>query len=89
MLVLSKTISALKLVCDESGRTREYVLTQLPSKSVLELCGDGFNSRTVQVRSGGATYFVFREDLQIVIDGPLRAIKQTGPILGRPVIRKE
>lgn len=65
MCILSKPISALQLVTDNTGRIRERRLTQLPSKSAVEICGDGFNTRTIQVRSGENTYFIFRDDLPL------------------------
>ncbi len=43
----------------------ERRLTQLAPKVMLEVCGDGFNERTLKVRSGSAVYFVFREDLRV------------------------
>ena len=40
------------------------LLTQITLDPGVEVCGPGFNDKTVQVNFGGAMYFVFREDLE-------------------------
>jgi hypothetical protein len=35
----------------------------LPAGSQVQICGDGFNPRTVKVRHHHSYYFVFQEDL--------------------------
>jgi hypothetical protein len=37
---------------------------QLPRGATLEVCGDGFNERTVKVRTNNRYYFVFRQDIE-------------------------
>jgi hypothetical protein len=61
---LSKRISAIQLVRKEDGRARLGLLSQLGPGTILEQCGDGFNERTVKVRTNGQVYFVFRQDLE-------------------------
>lgn len=61
---LSKRISAIELVRKEGGRGKLGLLSQLGPGTVLEECGDGFNERTVKVRTNGQVYFVFRQDLE-------------------------
>jgi hypothetical protein len=39
------------------------ILRQIFPTPDLEVCGEGFNDKTVQVRLGGSVYFVFRQDL--------------------------
>ena len=40
-------------------------ITQLPRDADLEICGEGFNERTVKVRCADSYYFVFRDDLEL------------------------
>jgi hypothetical protein len=63
--IVPARISAIHLVIggDEPGRLG--TITQLPQSAHLEVCGDGFNERTVKVRWQGSFYFVFREDVEI------------------------
>ncbi len=61
--VLSKTISALRIVAAGESGTPTGVFTQLPSHSVIQVCGAGFNDRTVKIQSGPSCYFVFKEDI--------------------------
>jgi hypothetical protein len=61
---LSKRISAIELIRKEDGRAKLGLLSQLGPGVVIEQCGDGFNERTVKVRTNGQVYFVFREDLE-------------------------
>jgi hypothetical protein len=46
-----------------SGNGRLGRILHLPAESDVEVCGDGFNSRTVKVCHNGLYYFVFAEDL--------------------------
>ena len=46
-----------------SGKAKLGTILQLPAGSNVELCGDGFNPRTVKVRHQNSYYFVFEEDL--------------------------
>jgi hypothetical protein len=39
------------------------LILHLPADSEVEVCGEGFNSRTVKVCHSGLYYFVFAEDL--------------------------
>jgi len=41
------------------------MITQLPEGAELELCGEGFNERTVRVRWAEGFYFVFLQDLDV------------------------
>ncbi len=60
---LSKPIAAIKFSFSESGETRTGLITQLPKDAAVELCGAGFNDRTVAVRWQGGFYFVFLQDV--------------------------
>jgi hypothetical protein len=60
---LSKRISAIPLLLQSNQAAKLGPLCQLPTGTIVELCGMGYNERTVKVRSGKNCYFVFREDL--------------------------
>lgn len=64
--LLARNISAIELTTGStSGQSRLGPVQQLPYGSLLDVCGDGFNDRTVKIRSNGKYYFVFRSDLGI------------------------
>jgi hypothetical protein len=60
---LTKNISAIELNGVENGKVRLGPVLQLPHGAQVEVCGDGFNERTVKIRSNGKYYFAFRSDL--------------------------
>ena len=60
---LSKRISAIQLVPAEEGSARLGLLSQLGPGIIVEICGSGFDERTVKVRSSDQYYFVFLQDL--------------------------
>jgi hypothetical protein len=63
---LSRKIPAIRLEIrtGSSGATAKLgSILQLPAGSWVEVCGDGFNPRTVKVRHHDSFYFVFQEDL--------------------------
>ncbi|MBV9676398.1 MAG: hypothetical protein JO185_08690 [Acidobacteriaceae bacterium] len=64
--ILSRNIPAIRLEGETGqrfGKAKLGLIMHLPASSRLELCGDGFNPRTVKVRHHESYYFVFREDL--------------------------
>lgn len=60
----SATLCAMQVIEDEDGTPHMGLLTQLSRAGAFEVCGPGFNDRTVKVRVGGNFYFVFREDIE-------------------------
>jgi hypothetical protein len=60
---LAKNISAIELNGVENGKARLGPVLQLPHGAQVEVCGDGFNERTVKIRSNGKYYFAFLSDL--------------------------
>ncbi|MBV8550705.1 MAG: hypothetical protein JOY54_05345 [Acidobacteriaceae bacterium] len=63
---LSRNVSAIQILPAEDGiRSRLGLLTQLPEGAEVYLGGPGFDDRTVRVRSGGSSYFIFLEDLEL------------------------
>ena len=64
-IVLSKNISAIQVLFDEIGRRRMGTLIQLPEGAALEVCGEGFDPKTVKVSWEGAVYYVFLAELNL------------------------
>jgi hypothetical protein len=62
---LLKKIAAIQLVPtgDGDGGARLGTISQLLPGTRLNVCGDGFNERTVKVRCEDGFYFVFWEDI--------------------------
>lgn len=63
-VILSKPTPAIQLERKENGCARLGLLLQLPRGASLEICGEGFNERTVKVRTNNQYYFVFRQDIE-------------------------
>ena len=59
------TISAIQVLGVLNGKPQLGAITQLPPRVVLEVCGEGFNDRTVKVRWDNSVFFVFRHDLYL------------------------
>lgn len=64
--VLPRRISAIQLSTGYGGAGRLGAITQLPQSAPLEVCGDGFNERTIKVRCQDSYYWVFRDDVEIL-----------------------
>lgn len=62
--ILAKSIAAIHFSVSETGETRTGLITQLPKDASVELCGNGFNNRTVAVRWQKDLYFVFLQDIE-------------------------
>jgi hypothetical protein len=60
---LTDQISAFEIAYSEDGAERFGLICRLPAGAELEVCGDGFNHRTLKVRCGEQCYFVFLQDL--------------------------
>ena len=63
--IVPNRISAIQLTPTNGGGARLGMITQLPQTAQLEVCGDGFNDRTIKVRWRDSFYFVFRADVEI------------------------
>ena len=61
---LAKNAPAMQLMPDGTGKLRLSTLIRLPDGAEVKLCGEGYNDRTAKVLWEGATYYVFRDDLQ-------------------------
>lgn len=64
---LAKNAPAMQLMPDGSGKLRMGTLIRLPDGAEVELCGEGYNDRTAKVLWEGATYYVFRDDLESAV----------------------
>jgi hypothetical protein len=61
---LSRSISAVQLVRNDSGGAKLGSLLRLARGTMVECCGDGFNERTIKIRANDEYFFVFLEDLE-------------------------
>ena len=61
---LHRNVSAIQILSiDGEQRSRLGLITQLPEGVQVEVGGPGFDDRTVKIRCGGTSYYVFLEDL--------------------------
>jgi hypothetical protein len=62
---LGRNVSAIQIVSSgNEAPSRLGLITQLPEGMEIAIGGPGFNDRTVKVRCGNASYYVFLEDLE-------------------------
>ncbi len=61
---VSDEICAMQLTPSNSLIFKLGPLVTLPKSTQLEVCGEGFNDRTLKVRCNGSFYFVFIQDLE-------------------------
>ena len=62
-LTISKDIFALELL-PASGGSHSGGVRRVPKGAYLQVCGQGFNDRTIQVRWEGRLCFVFLQDVR-------------------------
>lgn len=62
--ILRRSIPAIPVVADSSGRMQLGAISKLPAGAEVQLCGDGFNPATVKVNWSGGACFVFLQDLR-------------------------
>jgi hypothetical protein len=60
---IPRNIAAIEVLGPGQQGAKLGAVTQLPSSAHVEICGSGFNERTVKIRSNGHYYFVFWQDL--------------------------
>jgi hypothetical protein len=63
MYMLSSAITAFEVFTNHLHVERLGPVCELPKGADLEICGDGFNERTVRMRCGDGQYFVYWRDL--------------------------
>ncbi len=61
---LLRRISAIQLTRVDKHRGKLGNIVQLQPGTHLNLCGEGYNEKTVKVQVEGQFYFVFLEDLK-------------------------
>jgi hypothetical protein len=59
---LAREISAIQILPAGEGPARMGLIVSIPEGSEIELCGIGFNDRTLRICWQGADYFIFQED---------------------------
>lgn len=62
-ITLKKDVSALEIVRRKNASGPFGAPAQISKGSRLEICGTGFNERTLRVRFQDRLFFVFRQDL--------------------------
>jgi len=62
-LTVSKEISALELISTNNG-ARSRKITPVPKGACLQVCGHGFNERTIQVYWEDKLCYVFLQDIE-------------------------
>jgi hypothetical protein len=60
---LTDAVTAFAFFTDNLGIERYGPVCELPEGANLEICGAGFNQRTVKARYGNCYYHVFSRDL--------------------------
>jgi hypothetical protein len=63
-LTLSKKICALLIKTDEAGQEHFAELAQIGPGCKVQICGPGYNERTLRVLADGQPMFVFEADLR-------------------------
>lgn len=62
--VLPRNLSAIQVIADGLGRIRMGTILQLPEGAEVEVCGEGFNDRTMKITWEGGFYYIFIEDVE-------------------------
>ncbi|MBV9766299.1 MAG: hypothetical protein JOZ48_15740 [Acidobacteriaceae bacterium] len=65
--ILPRNIAAIQAISDGQGHTRMGTILQLPEGTQVDVCGDGFNDRTVKVSCQSGFYFIFLEDVEAAV----------------------
>ncbi|MDQ2777249.1 MAG: hypothetical protein M3Y57_20380 [Acidobacteriota bacterium] len=60
---LPREISTIQIIAAGEEKARMGLIVSIPAVSEVELCGIGFNDRTVRICWQGGYYFVFLDDL--------------------------
>ena len=67
-----RNISAIRIERMENGSARLGALSEIPSGVQIEVCGAGFNDRTVKARYAEDFFFVYLQD----IDTPVSSMPE-------------
>jgi hypothetical protein len=60
----SRRCCAMQIIVHDDGSVHMGLLTQIIPDDSIQVCGEGFNEKTVRVRLGREFYYMFREDLE-------------------------
>lgn len=66
---LWKDIAAIRLLANSEGNPRYGGIFELPRDAEVDVCGAGFNERTVKLRWRGEFFIAFVQDLESPIMG--------------------
>ena len=58
-----RSISAIEIENHETGQVLVGALSEIPAGAQIELCGPGFNYRTVKAKYNESVYFVYMQDI--------------------------
>jgi hypothetical protein len=61
---LWRNITVIRLVTNQKGDLRYAGISELPKGAEVDLCGMGFNERTVKLRWQGEFFIAFVQDLE-------------------------
>lgn len=61
--VLPRAIPGIPVISSPEGPANMGTILQLPEGLRIEVCGQGFNERTVKVRTEGGYFFIFLDDI--------------------------
>ena len=64
-ITIAKRIAAIAVGLNAEGKIQIGVISQLPDGACLEVCGEGFNERTIKVRWREQFYYVFLQDVEL------------------------
>ena len=63
-VLLFTRIAALEVYCTGDGGVYSGMIAELPAGAEIEICGRGFNSRTLLTRWERKNYYVYLQDLE-------------------------
>jgi hypothetical protein len=63
-ITLSKNTAAIQLERGADGQEQLGTISQLPEGAEIQICGPGFDARTIKVRWCNQYFFMFSQDLK-------------------------
>lgn len=61
---LLNAVTVIRLAVNPKGDLRYAGISELPKGAQVEMCGKGFNERTVKLQWQGQFFFAFAQDLE-------------------------
>lgn len=62
-ILLERRTAVIRVLQNKSGDLVLDVLTHLPAGSAVHICGEGFSSRTVLIRSSSGYHYVLKKSV--------------------------